>query len=362
MECFDSVDFVSADYLRSQQEEISVLDDNNTSIHPFAGILRQTARFIADHQHRTAVFYVPRDYIERIEEFSNLMGDIALSWKLGLKIILIVGCSFDVNSCSLKNDFDITDKDFLRTVEEEAGFIRFEVERILNRHLRLHGATSSSEEAPALTGNVIGGNFYVARPFGVIDGVDYKNTGYPSRIYKERIKQALENNNIVLLSTVGTNKLGELINVNGHNLAAAVAAALKTRKLVYFSNGGAVLRRKSEKSKTMQEIPLGFCNAILIYYGITISTSGLTALGKSHNKLLDNPDAIELLLHLAWSTWALNQGVNRAHIINSADGSLLEELFTSKHGINTCIYKEDLAEDLDIDENDEDNLCTIFSS
>jgi len=372
-ESLDSVEFVSADYLRSQQEEISVLDDDNAAMYPFAGVLRQTVRFIADHRQRTAVFYVPIDYMDRKEEFSNLMGDIALSWKLGLKIVLIVGCRFDVNSrsCEFSNaaecniSFEDTDDDFLRTVEEEAGFIRFEVERILNRHLRLNGAASSStsnEEAPALTGNVIGGNFYVARPFGLKDGVDHKNTGYPSRVYKERIEQALENNNIVLLSTVGTSKVGDLVNVNGHHLAATVAATLQTRKLVYVSNGDAVLRRKSETTKTMQEIPLGFCKAFLAHYDISISTSGLTTLEKSQNKLLDNPDAAELLLHLAWSTWALDRGVNRAHIINPADGSLLEELFTSKFGINTCVYKEDLAEDLDIGGDDGDNLFTMFSS
>jgi len=363
-----SVEFVSATKVKNESGETPLLYEEDT-IYPFAGLLRQSARFIADHRRRTAVFYVPCEYTVRKEEFSNLMGDIALSWILGLKIVLVVGCQYDVDSCSLDfsnhvecyNSIRATDRNQLKVVEETAGFVRFEVERILNRHLRLHGAlsTNSADDAPALNGNVIGGNFYSARPFGVIDGVDYKNTGYPTEVFKDRIETALDNNNIVLLSTVGTNRLGELVNVNGHYLAAKVAAKLKSRKLVYISNGDSVLRRKGETTKTMQEIPLGFCKALLEYYDVGINKHGYTSLKWASKQLNNNEEAIEMLFHLAWSTWALEQGVNRAHVINPGDGSLLEELFTSKLGINTCIYQEDKAEDLDI-EDEEDGFFTLF--
>ena len=37
--------------------------------------------------------------------------------------------------------------------------------------------------------------------------------------------------------------------------------------------------------------------------------------------------------------------VNRAHIVNPSDGSLLEELISTKLGVNTCLYNEDQAQD-----------------
>lgn len=43
----------------------------------------------------------------------------------------------------------------------------------------------------------------------------------------------------------------------------------------------------------------------------------------------------------AWASWALDHGVKRAHVVNPADGALLEELFTSKNGVNTCLYHDD---------------------
>jgi amino-acid N-acetyltransferase len=365
----ESVEFVSAADVKSQlQEERADSEEEGKSCYPFVRMLRQSARYIADHSQQTAVFYIPGDYVER-PEFSKLMGDIALSWVLGLKIVLVVGCRFDVDCCGLgfsyphecHNSLRVTDENLIRKIEEEAGFVRFEVERILNRHLKLHGGMmSGGSDVPALSGNVVGGNFYTARPFGVVDGNDFKHTGYPTKIMTDRINQALKNNDIVLLSTVGTSRLGDLVNVNGNHLAASVAAALQSRKLVTLANDDAVLRRKGS-IKTMQEIPLGFSKALLNYYDIKVSKVGFAAFHTAMEKLRD-PKAVELLLHIGWSSWALDQGVNRAHIVNPGDGSLLEELFSSKHGVNTCLYHEENAEDLLEDSGDDDFFAAYRSS
>lgn len=38
---------------------------------------------------------------------------------------------------------------------------------------------------------------------------------------------------------------------------------------------------------------------------------------------------------------AIERGVERAHIIDSEDGALLEELFTARRGFGTCISQDD---------------------
>jgi acetylglutamate kinase len=357
----EAVEFVSA---RDLEKPASTYEDDDgyNALYPFAGMLRNSARYIADHSKRTAVFNIPGDILDTPKVFSRLMGDIALSWMLGLKIVLVVGCRFDVDCCNLgfdhshecHNSLRNMDDALMRKVEEEAGFVRFEVERTLNRHLRLHGGMSMSstctmrDDAPALNGNVVGGTFYTARPFGVVNEEEFKNTGYPTKVYTERIEQSLENNDIVLLSTVGMTRMGDCVYVNGQHLAATVAAALQANKLVYLSQNDAVLKkRNSDDDKTMQEVPLKFAQALLQHYHMRVNPAGLAYFPPSHLK----PDATELMLYLAWSSWALEQGVNRAHIVNPySDGSLLEELFSSKEGLNTCLYHEDEAEDLDLDE------------
>lgn len=350
-EDFPSLEFLSASSVE-RPSDMEVLESADMA-YPFAGMLRNSAPYIADHSQRTAVFYIPGEFVDS-PDVSSLLGDVCLAWMLGLKIVIIVGCRFDNDGCSLdfqnavecRNSLRVTDDEMLRKVEEEAGYVRFEVERILNRHLRLHGGMGSSDPEDCLSnGNVVGGNFYTARPFGVIDHVDYKNTGYPTKIYTDRIETSLKNNDIVVLSTVGTSRLGDIVNVNGNHLAATVAAALKARKLVYLSSNGTVLRRK-EARKTMQEIPLKFAKSLLKHFGVHVNQAGFAAFQRASDDL--SPGAVELLLHLGWSAWALDQGVNRAHIVNPGDGSLLEELFSTKLGVNTCLYNEDQADYLDV--------------
>jgi amino-acid N-acetyltransferase len=125
--------------------------------------------------------------------FRDLMNDVALTWLLGMKVVLVVGCRHQIEKRIQQERFHglrVTDADTLRVVKEEAGYVRFEVERQLARSLRMQGGgtattsstTSVSPTSPSGTkkamgyydGNVVSGNFYSAQPFGILDGVDYK--------------------------------------------------------------------------------------------------------------------------------------------------------------------------------------------
>ncbi len=49
------------------------------------------------------------------------------------------------------------------------------------------------------------------------------------------------------------------------------------------------------------------------------------------------------LIHFLYPLYcrAIERGVERAHIIDSEDGALLEELFTARRGFGTCISQDD---------------------
>ena len=360
----ETVEFLSAKEV--QQNGDATADEASDSVYPFSAMLRGSAGYIADHRDNVAVFNIPGELLER-PEFSNLMGDIALSWMLGLKIVIVVTGRFHVDCCNLGyqhphecyNSLRDVDEELLKKMEEESGYIRFEVERVLNRHLRTHaGMSPTNPDAPQLNGNVVGGNFYMSRTFGRVGEKEYKHTGYPCSVFADRISQVLGNNDVVLLTTVSMNRLGDVVQVNGEHLAAEVASAMNARKLVYLSTKDYVLRKQGA-SKTMQEIPLGFAKSLLHHHNIQMHDAGIASF--DHVKDTLEPGAVELLLHLGWATRALERGnVNRAHIVNPGDGSLLEELFTSKNGINTCLYLEGRADDLDLDE-DQDDLTQFLA-
>ena len=166
---------------------------------PFVKMFRGSASYIANHRGTTVVCHIPGELLEW-EGFPGLMDDIALTWLLGMKIVLVGGCRHqidvrldnehqedDAQVAAAKGDGNITnidgekdneekkpfggevmmssirvtDEDTLRVVKEEAGFVRFEIERRLAKSLRLHGGLVKGSES--LVGNVVSGNFYSAQ-------------------------------------------------------------------------------------------------------------------------------------------------------------------------------------------------------
>ena len=192
---------------------------------PFVSMFRGSANYIANHRGTTAVYHIPGTLLDLPDPtvFRDLMNDVALTWLLGMKIVLVVGCrhqierrlasrmgtpitsattdtandkASDWDKTDLSDRFHglrVTDEDTLRVVKEEAGYVRFEVERQLARSLRVQGASGggtsggsngngggSHNGASAIgaqvadyDGNVVSGNFFSAQPFGILDGVDY---------------------------------------------------------------------------------------------------------------------------------------------------------------------------------------------
>lgn len=58
----------------------------------FVNMFRSCASYIANHRGSTIVYHVPGEFLEH-SDFADLMDDIALTWLLGMKIVLVVGCS-----------------------------------------------------------------------------------------------------------------------------------------------------------------------------------------------------------------------------------------------------------------------------
>jgi amino-acid N-acetyltransferase len=324
--------------------------------YPLAAMMQGSAMYIAAHSGQVSVFHIPAELVEDKETCDHLLSDMALCWLLGMKIVIVVGSRYESDTCEVStmdgldlmhhphechNALRITDAQMLRDIEEEAGFCRTEIERKLNRFLRAHDMSTSSD-SPNLEGNVVSGNFYKAQQFGVVRGEDFQYTGFCSGVNPESIMKVLNNNDIVLLCAIGMSPDGELVNVNGYHLAATVASSLKASKIIYVANhDSAVLRLKGEKG-TIQELPLSFSKLVTNYHQVKCHNTGFATFERARQSL--SPGAVELLLHLGWSNWALDRKVGRAHIINPSDGALLEEMFTRQNGANTCLYHDEDSE------------------
>ncbi|GKY99744.1 hypothetical protein MPSEU_000928300 [Mayamaea pseudoterrestris] len=357
------VEFVNVEQdflLRAAEEssrQLESFDTDNTSTgsssnYPFAKMMHLCAPYIASHSDQTAVIHIPGEILDASngKEADQLFSDMALAWLLGMKLVLVTGCRYDADTCDVEeiehahtchNSLKVTDADTLRRTEEEAGYLRTEVERRLNKSLRVHGgvASTSSSSSPALEGNVVSGNFYTAQQFGTVRGNDFQYTGFASKVATENIRQHLRNNDVVLLTTVGHSALGECVNVNGYHLSAFVASQLEAYKLVYMSNEATVLQ---SNGKNIQDLTMSTAQSITDYHQVQVHNTGFATFEKARQAL--SSGAVELLLHLGWTNWAMERGVKRAHIVNPGDGAILEEFFTSKNGMNTCIIQDDEEE------------------
>jgi amino-acid N-acetyltransferase len=208
-----------------------------------------------------------------------------------------------------EGDLRVTDDVALQCVKEAVGATRVELEALLSM-----GLPNSPMAGARL--RVATGNFVMAQPVGVVNGVDYQYTGKPRRVDAEAIRQRLDDGAIVVLTPIGYSATGEAFNISSHDVAAATATALGADKLIGLLEGEGVL--DAEGLPPSQLTP---------HEAEQILRSGRD-LGHHVER------------HLAAAIQACRGGVPRAHLVaRQSDGALLRELFT-RDGVGTMVTSE----------------------
>ncbi len=247
--------------------------------------------------------------------FPNVIHDFAILNGLGVRLVLVHGIRPQIdarlNSRGVEARYfkglRITDKVALECVKEAAGTVRVEIEALLSQGL------ANSPMAGARI-RVASGNFVVAKPVGVRDGVDFQHTGEVRRIDVDGIRGALDRGDIVLLSAIGYSPTGEVFNLNAEQVATAAAIALRADKLLLLTEQDCV---SSSDGNLIRQLTTGEAEALLKDEGALTSK--------------------EVVPHLKAAITACREGVQRAHLIDRhIDGAVLLELFT-RDGIGTLI-------------------------
>ena len=249
------------------------------------------------------------------ENFANIIHDIALLNSLGVKLILAHGARPQIEErvalrgavSQFEENLRITDEQTLESVKDAAGSLRAHIEALLTMGLAnspMHGSQI----------RVCSGNFVIAKPIGVRNGVDFEHTGVVRRIDTLGIEKQLSDGSIVLLSPLGYSPTGEVFNLSLEDLSTQVASALKVDKLVVFSEHSGLL----DQHQTL------------------IPTATVSEVGDLLEFCTD-ADTAQLLRSI---TSSIENGVARCHCISySDDGALLQELFT-RDGSGTLIAQD----------------------
>ncbi len=280
----------------------------------FVQWFRRSAPYIHAHRGRTFVIVVGGEVIES-DVLHGFLGDLALLQSLGVRLVLVAGARPQIDHAFARrglkpvyaNDLRVTDEAALECVKEAVGASRVELEALLSMGL------PNSPMAGARI-RVATGNFVMAKPVGVLDGVDYQHTGTPRRVDVEAITQRLDDGAVVILTPIGYSATGEIFNMSSYEVAAATAVALQADKLIGLVEGRGVVDKNGE----------------LISQLTPSEAEDMIGAASAHD--VGGP--------LLAAVEACRGGVSRAHLVSRLeDGALLKELFT-RDGVGTLVTGE----------------------
>jgi amino-acid N-acetyltransferase len=253
----------------------------------------------------------------------HLSHDVALLASLGVRLVLVHGVRPQLDTLMAQqgiestyaNGLRVTDNATMGCVKQANGIVRIEIEALLSTGL------PNTPMANAAV-NVASGNFVVACPRGVYEGIDLKYTGAVRKVDVPALRGRLDAGEIVLVSPLGYSPTGEAFNLTVEDVAVSVATALAAEKLIFMIDGAGVQRGRG---RLLRERTRGRAES-------WIARSKKSRVGRGTDIERFLPAAID----------ACRRGVARAHLVSRhVDGALLLELFTH-HGIGTMISRDSL--------------------
>ncbi|EHH7871884.1 amino-acid N-acetyltransferase [Escherichia coli] len=280
---------------------------------------RHSVPYINTHRGKTFVIMLGGEAIEH-ENFSSIVNDIGLLHSLGIRLVVVYGArpQIDANLAAHHHEplyhknIRVTDAKTLELVKQAAGTLQLDITARLSMSLNntpLQGAHI----------NVVSGNFIIAQPLGVDDGVDYCHSGRIRRIDEDAIHRQLDSGAIVLMGPVAVSVTGESFNLTSEEIATQLAINLKAEKMIGFCSSQGVT---NDDGDIVSEL---------------FPNEAQARVEAQEEKGDYNSGTVRFL---RGAVKACRSGVRRCHLISyQEDGALLQELF-SRDGIGTQIVME----------------------
>ncbi|HHO9660138.1 TPA: amino-acid N-acetyltransferase [Escherichia coli] len=280
---------------------------------------RHSVPYINTHRGKTFVIMLGGEAIEH-ENFSSIVNDIGLLHSLGIRLVVVYGArpQIDANLAAHHHEplyhknIRVTDAKTLELVKQAAGTLQLDITARLSMSLNntpLQGAHI----------NVVSGNFIIAQPLGVDDGVDYCHSGRIRRIDEDAIHRQLDSGAIVLMGPVAVSVTGESFNLTSEEIATQLAIKLKAEKMIGFCSSQGVT---NDDGDIVSEL---------------FPNEAQARVEAQEEKGDYNSGTVRFL---RGAVKACRSGVLRCHLISyQEDGALLQELF-SRDGIGTQIVME----------------------
>ncbi|MBQ9430210.1 MAG: acetylglutamate kinase [Kiritimatiellae bacterium] len=285
-----------------------------------AAVLTEALPYIQDFQGSVVLIKVGGSVMEVPENLEGLLTDLAFMNAVGIKTVLVHGGGKAISRGMAEAGIEPHFVMGLRVTTDEAIKV---VERVIKRQvnanvvklLQKHGAN-----ARPLHGDWI---FTVEKKTGVDaesgQPVDWGYVGNPVEVDIQPVVEMLDAGIVPVVTPLGTGPDGKLYNVNADVAAAALAKAMKVRKLAFISDVPGLLMRMDDPSSLLATLRVG-------------SVQKLKDTGVVGGGMLPKLDSC---------VEAIRAGVGKVHLIDGRmPHSLLLEIFTKK-GVGTEIIADE---------------------
>jgi len=267
--------------------------------------LRGILQYIPQFRDRTFILALDGDIVTD-DNFATLLLDVALLWSLNIRVVLVHGAAAQIRS--LAEERRVEASDYLGAGVTDAVTLDLAITAATRlTHEVLKGLAAN--DLRAAVANVI-----VARPVGIIHGVDHLFGGRVERIDADLLQSLLSQGVVPVIPPLGFDGEGKTYRLNSDSVALAVAEQLKAIKLVFvMSQDGLYYRGEPLRQILVSEL------ARLVHQDAASFTP-------------------EMLSKAQHAVSACNAGVQRVHVISGTmDEGVLGEVF-SNQGLGTLIH------------------------
>lgn len=276
-----------------------------------AEVLTQALPYIKQYRGKIVVVKYGGNAMVSDELKQQVMEDIALLWLIGVKVVLVHGGGPEISQTMKRLGKEAVFVDGLRVTDKETvDIVQMVLAGKINKTL-VNLIQMKGGHAVGLSG--IDG--------GIIEAT-MKNQalGYVGQITKVRtqpITDLLEKNYIPVISTVASDRQGNVYNINGDTAAAFIAGALGAERLIMMTDIAGILKDRNDPSTLIPRITVREARAL---YDSGIISGGMIP-------------KVDCCIE------ALERGVNNVVIMDGRiPHSILMELLTNE-GAGTMVTK-----------------------
>ena len=213
-----------------------------------AEVLTAALPYIKKYNGKTIVVKYGGNAMVNEQLKQQVMEDIVLLWLIGVKVVLIHGGGPEINETMEKLGKKAVFVDGLRVTDKETvDIVQMVLAGKVNKTL-VNLLQSKGGHAVGVSG--IDGGILEATAKNEI-------LGYVGKITKVRtqpITDLLEKNYIPVISTVASDRQGNVYNINGDTAAAYIAGALGAERLIMMTDIAGILKDKDNPTTLIPQI------------------------------------------------------------------------------------------------------------